>query len=172
MGLLGPQIYGEMLSAIHLTTVRQPFESDNNQTQTHSNMLRRLRDDVEYSGLDKEQEERSFYYGGASVPFVWESRPGTPKHNHFSEFSLPPPLTPPPSYYSSGILSTPKRQNKVRAKLTRIMSMSMFHDIKKASNSRKTTTNYISGSTSSSSSFSSSPVSHVTKSMSLGRHRP
>lgn len=135
-------------------------------------MLGRLRDDMEYSGLDEEQDERSFYYGGASVPFVWESRPGTPKHNHFSEFSLPPPLTPPPSYYSSGILSTPKRQNKVRAKLTRIMSMSLFHDLKKASNSRKTTTNYISGSTSSSSSFSSSPVSHVTKSMSLGRHRP
>ncbi|KAL0805580.1 hypothetical protein Bca101_098071 [Brassica carinata] len=139
---------------------------------------RRLRDDMEYSGLDEEQDERSFYYGGASVPFVWESRPGTPKHNHFSEFSLPPPLTPPPSYYSSGILSTPKRQNKVRAKLTRIMSMSLFHDLKKASNSRKTTTDYISGSTSSSSSFSSSPhslrkpVSHVTKSKSLGRHRP
>ncbi|KAF3524211.1 hypothetical protein F2Q69_00049163 [Brassica cretica] len=51
-------------------------------------------------------------------------------------------------------------------------------DLKKASNSRKTTTDYISGSTSSSSSFSSSPhslrkpVSHVTKSKSLGRHRP
>nr|VDD62066.1 unnamed protein product [Brassica oleracea] len=141
-------------------------------------MLGRLRDDMKYSGLDEEQDERSFYYGGASVPFVWESRPGTPKHNHFSEFSLPPPLTPPLSYYSSGILSTPKRQNKVRAKLTRIMSTSLFHDLKKASNSRKTTTDYISGSTSSSSSFSSSPhslrkpVSHVTKSMSLGRHRP
>ncbi|KAJ4885148.1 Uncharacterized protein Rs2_35241 [Raphanus sativus] len=139
-----------------------------------------LRDGVEYSAVDEEQEEeRSFYYGRASIPFIWESRPGTPKHDHFSDFSLPPQLTPPPSYYSSsGVLSTPKRQNKVRTKLTRILSMSLFHDLKKTSNSSKTTTNYISGSTSSSSSFSSSPhslrkpASHVTKSMSLGRHRP
>ncbi|XP_047337105.1 uncharacterized protein LOC124940628 [Impatiens glandulifera] len=39
------------------------------------------------------------YYGGVSgsVPFLWESEPGTPKH---SATSLPlPPLTPPPSYY-------------------------------------------------------------------------
>lgn len=41
------------------------------------------------------------YYGGtpSSVPFMWETRPGTPKHPHFND-SLPP-LTPPPSYYSS-----------------------------------------------------------------------
>ncbi|XVE84368.1 hypothetical protein DITRI_Ditri17bG0006600 [Diplodiscus trichospermus] len=41
------------------------------------------------------------YYGGVSgaVPFMWESQPGTPKHT-FSDTSLPP-LTPPPSYYSS-----------------------------------------------------------------------
>ncbi|KAF8114718.1 hypothetical protein N665_0034s0057 [Sinapis alba] len=142
-----------------------------------------LRDCVEYSAVDHEEqeEERSSYYGRASVPFVWESRPGTPKHNHFSEFSLPPPLTPPPSYYSSsGILSTPKRQNKVRTKLTRILSMSLFHDLGKSSTSSKKTTNYVSRSSFSCSSSSSSspphslrrPASHVTKSMSLGRHRP
>ncbi|KAG2324932.1 hypothetical protein Bca52824_007660 [Brassica carinata] len=149
-------------------------------------MSRMLRDGVKYSALDGEQEEeRSSYYGRASVPFVWESRPGTPKQNNFSDFSLPPPLTPPPSYYSSSwVLSTPNRQNKVRTKLTRILSMSLFHDLRKSSTSSKTTTNYISGSsfswssTSSSSSLPSSPhslrkpVSHVTKSMSLGRHRP
>lgn len=41
------------------------------------------------------------YYGGApgSVPFTWESEPGTPKHK-LSHISLPP-LTPPPSYYSN-----------------------------------------------------------------------
>ncbi|XP_022134140.1 putative protein TPRXL [Momordica charantia] len=41
------------------------------------------------------------YYGGASgaIPFRWESRPGTPKHS-YSETSIPP-LTPPPSYYTS-----------------------------------------------------------------------
>lgn len=39
------------------------------------------------------------YYGGApsSVPFVWETRPGTPKNPSFDD-SLPP-LMPPPSYY-------------------------------------------------------------------------
>ncbi|WZZ40308.1 hypothetical protein YC2023_036567 [Brassica napus] len=28
---------------------------------------------------------RIYYYGGASVPFLWETRPGTPKHPLFSE---------------------------------------------------------------------------------------
>ncbi|CAA7060452.1 unnamed protein product [Microthlaspi erraticum] len=130
-------------------------------------MSGRLRDDVEYYSAIHEGQgdgERSSYYGGASVPFIWESTPGTPKHNHFSDFSLPPPLTPPPSYYSSsGLLSTPKRQSKVRTQLTRILSMSLFHDLRKSSNSSKKTTNTVSGSsfswssTSSSSSFSSSP---------------
>jgi hypothetical protein len=43
------------------------------------------------------------YYGVASagsVPFLWESQPGTPK-NSPSTAALPP-LTPPPSYYASG----------------------------------------------------------------------
>ncbi|MFS8013185.1 hypothetical protein Hanom_Chr14g01329851 [Helianthus anomalus] len=43
---------------------------------------------------------RVLYYGSASagsVPFMWESQPGTPKHA-LAESSLPP-LTPPPSYY-------------------------------------------------------------------------
>ncbi|RCV18239.1 hypothetical protein SEVIR_3G292400v4 [Setaria viridis] len=42
------------------------------------------------------------YYGVASagsVPFMWESAPGTPK-NSISDTTLPP-LTPPPSYYSN-----------------------------------------------------------------------
>nr|CAD1828873.1 unnamed protein product [Ananas comosus var. bracteatus] len=41
------------------------------------------------------------YYGGASgaVPFLWESQPGMPK-NAVPATTLPP-LTPPPSYYSS-----------------------------------------------------------------------
>lgn len=39
------------------------------------------------------------YYGGASgaVPFLWESRPGTPKNTVTT--STLPPLTPPPSYH-------------------------------------------------------------------------
>lgn len=42
------------------------------------------------------------YYGGASgsVPFTWESQPGTPKHTLFNDNCTLPPLTPPPSYQS------------------------------------------------------------------------
>ncbi|TVU21653.1 hypothetical protein EJB05_31303, partial [Eragrostis curvula] len=42
------------------------------------------------------------YYGVASagsVPFLWESQPGTPKNDAVSAAALPP-LTPPPSYYT------------------------------------------------------------------------
>ncbi|XP_010683548.2 uncharacterized protein LOC104898203 [Beta vulgaris subsp. vulgaris] len=53
------------------------------------------------------------YYGGNSVavPFVWEAKPGTPKHtkHNFSNVEenkdYLPPLTPPPSYY----LNQPKK---------------------------------------------------------------
>lgn len=54
---------------------------------------------------------RVFYYGEksvAAVPFMWEAQPGTPKHP-LSETSLPP-LTPPPSYYSTN-KSNAKRRN-------------------------------------------------------------
>ncbi|KAI0497300.1 hypothetical protein KFK09_020523 [Dendrobium nobile] len=39
------------------------------------------------------------YYGVASgtVPFLWESQPGTPKHT--MPTTILPPLTPPPSFY-------------------------------------------------------------------------
>ncbi|KAK7321417.1 hypothetical protein VNO77_32042 [Canavalia gladiata] len=50
------------------------------------------------------------YHGGesASVPFVWESQPGTPKVR-FKENSLPP-LTPPPSYFQNAT-KNPKNKN-------------------------------------------------------------
>ena len=50
------------------------------------------------------------YYGGASgaVPFIWESRPGTPKHQ--SQDDILPPLTPPPSYQlNAGTTDTAKK---------------------------------------------------------------
>ncbi|KAK8631313.1 hypothetical protein V6N13_080067 [Hibiscus sabdariffa] len=67
------------------------------------------------------------YYGGVSgsIPFTWESQPGTPKHE-FSATSLIPPLTPPPSYYSK---SNPKsikkrpRSGLLHALFRRIMSL-------------------------------------------------
>ncbi|KAL6533035.1 hypothetical protein OROMI_027147 [Orobanche minor] len=60
------------------------------------------------------QGEASFrvlYYGGAasSVPFMWESQPGTPKHT-FSSGNPPPPLTPPPYYQSSPRANPPPRK--------------------------------------------------------------
>ncbi|KAK3229979.1 hypothetical protein Dsin_001860 [Dipteronia sinensis] len=51
-------------------------------------------------------------YRGASgsVPFMWESRPGTPKHT-FNDTTLPP-LTPPPSYLSGSGSKTNKNFDK------------------------------------------------------------
>ncbi|KZV51932.1 hypothetical protein F511_09196 [Dorcoceras hygrometricum] len=48
------------------------------------------------------EEPSAVYYGGATgaVPFIWESQPGTPKHNS-SHAALPPPLSPPPSHLFS-----------------------------------------------------------------------
>ncbi|KAG6402054.1 hypothetical protein SASPL_138924 [Salvia splendens] len=52
------------------------------------------------------------YYGGAagSVPFLWESQPGTPKHK-LSDGPLPP-LTPPPQYRSRNLASSPSLKKK------------------------------------------------------------
>ncbi|MCE5167067.1 hypothetical protein HAX54_035541 [Datura stramonium] len=51
-----------------------------------------------------ESSFRFYYYGGSSssssIPFHWESEPGTPKHNFTNSTLLNPPLTPPPSYNS------------------------------------------------------------------------
>ncbi|KAL5171051.1 hypothetical protein HKD37_11G032616 [Glycine soja] len=66
---------------------------------------------------------RIFYYGETSVavPFTWEAQPGTPKHP-LSETSLPP-LTPPPSYFSSPKKShNTKRRNYYSNKAINIFS--------------------------------------------------
>ncbi|KAL2899964.1 Lipoyl synthase [Bienertia sinuspersici] len=63
------------------------------------------------------------YYGEISVavPFVWEAKPGTPKHTkHDSTFSNEehqnkdylPPLTPPPSYYLKQSQNLPSNDTK------------------------------------------------------------
>lgn len=68
--------------------------------------LSRLSSEKMISSHSKQLAEPSFrvlYYGGSSgsVPFTWESQPGTPKHPvltsgpHSSRLA---PLTPPPSY--------------------------------------------------------------------------
>ncbi|KAK4582232.1 hypothetical protein RGQ29_025413 [Quercus rubra] len=52
------------------------------------------------------------YYGGepGAIPFLWESRPGTPKHT-FCDSTLPP-LTPPPSYYSNSNKNPIKKHSR------------------------------------------------------------
>ncbi|MCD7470688.1 hypothetical protein HAX54_010709 [Datura stramonium] len=59
-----------------------------------------------------ESSFRYYYCGGSSgsIPFVWESQPGTPKHK-FSDTCLPP-LTPPPSYQTNSHLKSLKKQSK------------------------------------------------------------
>ncbi|KAK4385258.1 hypothetical protein Sango_2649800 [Sesamum angolense] len=63
------------------------------------------------SSKQGEASFRVLYYGGAagSVPFLWESQPGTPKHT-FNDDPLPP-LTPPPSYQSSPRPSPLQKKN-------------------------------------------------------------
>ncbi|KAK7276107.1 hypothetical protein RIF29_17240 [Crotalaria pallida] len=58
-----------------------------------------------------------WYHGGesASVPFEWESQPGTPKVR-FRENSLPP-LTPPPSYHQQQNAITTKKPITNKAKI-------------------------------------------------------
>ncbi|CAH8376216.1 unnamed protein product [Eruca vesicaria subsp. sativa] len=108
---------------------------------------------------------RIYYYGGASVPFLWETRPGTPKHPLFSESFRLPPLTPPPSYYSSSSSSSSSENKvaKVRTKQTRFVKtlFNRKHHMSCPSVSWSSTTS----SSSSSFSSSSSPRSNTV-------HRP
>ncbi|XP_059669318.1 uncharacterized protein LOC132314470 [Cornus florida] len=67
-----------------------------------------------------ESSFRVLYYGGnpSSVPFKWESQPGTPKHPTLnSDYSTSlPPLPPPPSYHfaSKLIKKCPSKSNFLR----------------------------------------------------------
>ncbi|CAA3017515.1 Hypothetical predicted protein [Olea europaea subsp. europaea] len=68
------------------------------------------------------------YYGDVSVavPFMWETRPGTPKHHtifYDDATSVIPPLSPPPSYYSTNRnkpLKTSSRSRILHTLLRRI----------------------------------------------------
>ncbi|KAJ4719183.1 NADPH oxidase activator, partial [Melia azedarach] len=93
--------------------------------------------------------KEDYYHDGVSVsvPFRWESEPGTPKIR-FRESPLPP-LTPPPSYYSSS-LKSPLAKNPNKSTLF----SSIFP---KRATSRKA--NLLSSPASSSSSSSSSQTS-------------
>uniref|UniRef100_A0A7N0SVF3 Uncharacterized protein n=1 Tax=Kalanchoe fedtschenkoi TaxID=63787 RepID=A0A7N0SVF3_KALFE len=81
------------------------------------------------------------YYGGStgSVPFTWETTPGTPKHALFldgGDRAVLPPLTPPPSFFSKGSGSDSVRSGsrrlldgfirRMRARNTRGVSHSTY----------------------------------------------
>ncbi|XP_059298273.1 uncharacterized protein LOC132050971 [Lycium ferocissimum] len=91
------------------------------------------------------------YYGDnvpSSVPFIWESQPGTPKHTLSQTSHYLPPLTPPPSYYKNNDINQKPTRKNSRSKL--------FHAlIKKLINPKKPHFP-LSPSSSSSSSISSS----------------
>ncbi|CAL8998846.1 unnamed protein product [Prunus brigantina] len=101
------------------------------------------------------------YNGGASasvsIPFDWESQPGTPKSKYLQNPTLPP-LTPPPSYFYT------KTKTPLRKKHSNSL---LFHNIfpkmrSSTSTSRKTSTlasSPVSSSPSLSSSSSSSASS-------------
>jgi Protein of unknown function (DUF688) len=96
------------------------------------------------------------YYGKASgsVPFLWESQPGTPKHPSTTTASTKdqhvfPPLTPPPSYFSYSESSSKKKTK----------SHNLLHIILPKLNLRRLNSSYRSWSSSScSSSEPSSPA--------------
>ncbi|CAN1240667.1 hypothetical protein LINGRAPRIM_LOCUS2813 [Linum grandiflorum] len=69
---------------------------------------RKMTPEKDITALNNYNPSFRVYYGGSSVaavPFTWESAPGTPKHKLLcsdNENCNPtPPLTPPPSFYSS-----------------------------------------------------------------------
>ncbi|KAL0450934.1 UNVERIFIED_CONTAM: hypothetical protein Slati_1649800 [Sesamum latifolium] len=71
------------------------------------------------------------YYGDhvpSAVPFMWETRPGTPKHTS-SHNSHIPPLTPPPSYYTNNFTNSSKNHS-CRSKL-------LFHTFLRRINPKK-----------------------------------
>ncbi|KAH6837449.1 hypothetical protein C2S53_015711 [Perilla frutescens var. hirtella] len=102
-----------------------------------------------YNSKQREASFRVLYYGGAtgSVPFLWESQPGTPKHK-FSDSPLPP-LTPPPQFQSSSRVSPTSR--KKHSKIFNSIFARTTSSSKKISASPSPTS-----SSSSSSSYSSS----------------
>ncbi|KAL8146661.1 hypothetical protein AgCh_004405 [Apium graveolens] len=69
----------------------------------------------------------SFRGVAVAIPFKWETQPGTPKHKLFPDqySSLPPTLTPPPSYYFQNPTSPSKKHSK--AKLLNILFLRILH---------------------------------------------
>ncbi|XP_062208344.1 uncharacterized protein LOC133909811 [Phragmites australis] len=108
------------------------------------------------------------YYGVASagsVPFLWESQPGTPK-NAISTATLPP-LTPPPSYYTTkqqtthkAAAATSKKQSKPSI-FSAILPKIILHRRSRSSSSAPASSSCSSSSSWSSASFQSPACSSM-----------
>lgn len=144
-----------------------------------------------HSNFSKQPKKRTFlsmasfsssledhYHGGASasvsIPFDWESQPGTPKSKYLQNPTLPP-LTPPPSYFYT------KTKTPLRKKHSNSV---IFHNIfpKVHSTSTRTSRNAsplasspslssLSSSSASSTTYYSVPSSPITPSKSWERGR-
>ncbi|OIT27156.1 PREDICTED: uncharacterized protein LOC109214328 [Nicotiana attenuata] len=76
-----------------------------------------------------ESSFKFYYYEGScssSIPFHWESEPGTPKHS-FANTILNPPLTPPPSYQSISHLKSLQKVHSKRKFYHSIFSKRINH---------------------------------------------
>ncbi|KAL2317383.1 hypothetical protein Fmac_031259 [Flemingia macrophylla] len=107
------------------------------------------------------------YHGdSASVPFVWESQPGTPKVR-FKENSLPP-LTPPPSYFQNDA----KKPTSIKAKNKNSPKATFLQTLFPKRAARKGGAPPQSGSSNLLSYSFSSPSSSSSSSLSLSSPRP
>ncbi|CAL0324645.1 unnamed protein product [Lupinus luteus] len=102
-----------------------------------------------------------------SVPFVWESQPGTPKYT-ISEDTLPP-LTPPPSYHINTYKKPAKKRSKTNLLLALLPKLNLKKMILSSSSSSSPSPPSLSLSSSSWSSSSSSDSSKVISMGKLGR---
>ncbi|KAK4834735.1 hypothetical protein QYF36_027482 [Acer negundo] len=110
--------------------------------------------------LSKEKNPSFRFYNNydGAVPFLWESRPGTPKCS-FNETTLLPPLTPPPSYY---YFDSNKKPIKNSSSSPSSRSFKLLHVLfPKMMNLKKSNSSVSSSSLSSSSLSSSSTLSTV-----------
>nr|KYP72971.1 hypothetical protein KK1_005576 [Cajanus cajan] len=122
-------------------------------------------DDHEKLARELSNLSNEAYHGcdSASVPFVWESQPGTPKVR-FKENSLPP-LTPPPSYFQNATKTTIKAKNKNSPKASFLQTIFPKRATRKgAPPPQSRSSNFLS--------YSSSPSSSSSSSLSLSSPRP
>ncbi|KAK3227465.1 hypothetical protein Dsin_007327 [Dipteronia sinensis] len=166
------------LSLIHRSEVmitHQHCKNPTNQSKMFSKSPDLVRNSLQIQ-INKQQEEEDKYYLSSrssilskennpsfrfynnydgAVPFLWESRPGTPKCS-FNETTLIPPLTPPPSYFNSNEKSSSSSSSSPRSRSSKLLHVLFpkMMNLKKSNSS-------VSSSSLSFSSSSSSPSSNL-----------